>query len=134
MLKIFTKIDVSTIQNAGLGVFTGQKIKKGEVVWEFNESTTLYFDNKEIEHMPKKIKEMFLKHGELKQENRVYYLDDSAFMNHSDDPNIFYSVSFCGDFEKDIKISMIASRDIEIGEELFYDYYCFDEEADFKLK
>ena len=133
MLKIFTKIDKSSIPNAGLGLFTGQKIKKGDIVWEYNQSTTIYFNNEMLTNMPTVLKNLFMKHGELYKNNRIYYLDDSAFMNHSDNPNVIYSLMFQNDFEKDIKINMIAVKDIEIGEELFYNYYSFDEDAKIKL-
>jgi SET domain-containing protein len=58
------------------------------------------------------------------QEIMVYCADLSKHMNHSDSPNLYDTPD---------NLQEIASRDIEVGEELTCNYYLFDLHAADKL-
>jgi SET domain-containing protein len=126
MLQIAYYIKESTIPNAGYGIFTAQDIKKGDIVWKFNKDTMKILTENDIESINnEEIKKMILKHT-YKIKNYYYYdLTDGKFANHSDDPNLIET--------NDINSCSVASRDIKKDEELFSDYFSYDENASMKL-
>ena len=111
MLVIKTKLDKSPIH--GIGLFTIEKIEKGQTISQLNE-----FDIKiKKEDIPPKYIEMFEFYFGVEEEFYQTYFDNMRFMNHSNNPNCI-----------DAKNGMcIAIKDIEIGEELTCDYSFFCE-------
>jgi SET domain-containing protein len=109
MLIIKTKLDKSSIH--GIGLFTLEKIEKGQVIAELSE-----FDIKiKKDDVPQKHIEMFEFYFGVEKDCYQTYFDNMRFMNHSDYPNCI-----------DAKNGMcIAIKDIEIGEELTCDYSFF---------
>jgi len=124
MLQISYYIKESTIPNAGYGIFTGQDIKKGDIVWKFNKDTMKIFTENDIKSLNnEEIKKMILKY--CWKENNLYYFDltDEKFKNHSDNPNIITYDDY----------TSIAARDIKKDEELFDNYFEYDENTKIKL-
>ena len=115
MLLIDTYIDKSSIH--GLGLFAKKAIAKGDVIWEFNEDIDIRISQLHYERLSKSCKKQMDKYTYY--ENGYYCLDgdDARFINHSDNPNIFFP-----DEEKD----GIALRNIKKGEELTCNYQTFE--------
>lgn len=120
MLKIQTYLAESKIQ--GIGLFTSENIPVGQVVWRYDPRTTLSWNlddwEKYKQSMPPIAFESIERFSYLNKGKWLINLDDSRFMNHSDDPNLGY------DQEKDL---CYAKRDIEVGEELTVRYSEFCE-------
>jgi hypothetical protein len=121
MLKYETHIAKSNIH--GLGLFTNVDIKKGSVVWEFNE----VFDKKISDHdkirLPEHIQKFIERHG-FKDVTGWWILDggNDLYVNHHNDPNLIQS-----DEPNPISKSLIASRDIKTGDELTENYLEWDD-------
>jgi len=111
---------------SGKGLFAKGLIKEGEVVWR----DPKYVDCKhwvtieQLNEWPKSRRDWFLNYayqvsddvwtGPLEKEEVEQ--DASVFHNHACDPNTWFVTDFC----------MTARRDIQIGEELTYDYATSD--------
>lgn len=115
MLCIKTKVNKSKI--AGLGLFTDQFIRTGEIVWKFEPKLDRLYSKKDIEKFSQAAKDQFMNYAFLDLHHKRYMLcgDDARFFNHSDTPN-------CDDSQPDITY---AIRDILRGEELTVDYKSF---------
>jgi SET domain-containing protein len=121
MLVVKHKIDISPI--AGLGLFAGEMIPKGTLVWQnFTDSELILAD------------ELFVNLSPYMQDNFKHYgyhdkmtkewklpLDNSRFMNHSDQHNLI----------QDDKGNSLAMKDIRPGEELTCDYRGFVDVKDY---
>lgn len=111
MLIIKTKLDKSSIH--GIGLFTLEKIEKGQIIAKINE-----FDFKIRKNsVPPKYVETFEFYSGVKGDYYQTYFDNMRFMNHSTTPN-------CIDAKNGL---CIAIKDIEEGEELTCDYTFFDD-------
>lgn len=123
MLCINTRLKKSKI--SGIGLFAGEKIKKGTVVWKFNPKIDILLSKKEILTLSNPSKKQFYNYAFLDNYYKKFMLcgDDARFFNHSDKPN-------CNDKLKDITI---AIRDIDKDEELTVDYRTFYGELNGRL-
>ena len=112
----------------GIGVFTLEPIKKGQLIWEFNPVLDIRIPETELDSYPEAAREYIRIHSyvEIVDSRRVMTLctDNSQYVNHSLDPNMI---------ESEDGLSDIAARDIAAGEELTCNYYAFDLAADEKL-
>jgi uncharacterized protein len=128
MLHVKTKIGNSNIH--GLGCFANENIKKGEIVWTFDNRVDIKISESEMRQLPKVAQELFEKYGytNIVDNERLVILcgDNARFMNHSDHPNTSHKQG--SQFDTDI-----AVRDIFAGEELTCNYYSFDLDAENKL-
>lgn len=117
MYIIKTYLDRSAI--AGIGVFAGEDIKKGAVVWELVRGFDQIFTVAQVNAMPPRAQEYIGRYAYL--EKNLYYLDadHGPFTNHADNPNTIVQD----------ECSMIAARDIKAGEEITSDYREFDEHS-----
>jgi SET domain-containing protein len=131
MLLVRTKLMQSTIPGAGLGLFADQFIKKGTAVWRFCPGYDLIVSSDDLLRFSEESRAQFLNYCYFDKVTKHFILcgDDERFVNHSDQPNIVQSSE-----EGEIEGVALAGRDINKGEELFEDYYSFDEDADRKLK
>lgn len=117
MLRVKTKLGVSKIEGAGIGLFADEFIPKDTIIWEYTEGIdqvyTEEFINNCIEPLSSFLKKYCFKFCGL------YYLcvDNARFYNHSNNPNCYSS-----DFMFDQLGYTRALRDIEIGEELTDNY------------
>ncbi len=98
----------------GLGIFACNKIKKNQVLWI--PSNLRKFTVEELEKMSDSEKQFIIKYACALSDGTKYVdYDFALFWNHSCDPN-----SKLLDDNNDIRV---ASRDIEVDEELTYDYH-----------
>ena len=99
----------------GLGVFTTQPIKKGGLVWLYDERFDVSYYRDDIERAPKHFREFLERYTYEHPENPdcvVLDCDEGRFMNHADVPNVDLSNPHRG----------IATGNIAAGEELTCDY------------
>ena len=123
MLIVKTKIGQSHIE--GIGLFADQFIPKGTVTWKFDPRFDLYFDSSEVQKMPDLQKDLIVHFAYLSKKSGkyVYSIDNTRFTNHSTNPNIAEDEKLS---EGDAEICTVATRDIEIGEEMTIDYQAID--------
>ena len=109
----------------GLGCFTEEAIKAGQIVWVFDGRIDVRVRVSELGDFPRPVREFLRRYGyeEIEQGQRTIVLcgDHARYMNHSDQPNLID-----GD-------TNVAARDIRAGEELTCNYYVFDLDAGRKL-
>lgn len=115
MLLIKTTIGPSIIH--GIGLYADQFIPKGTIIWEF----TPGFDHRLTKSKLEKWKEIdpdASKYVYLDKNTSQYILcsDNARFMNHSSTPNSRHM------YLKNEYGQTIATRDIQIGEEIIYHY------------
>lgn len=124
MLTVKTNIKYSDI--GGLGLFAGQNINKGQIVWKNNTDSEMVIKLETFNGMSDYLKSIFYRYGyKMIGENEWRLpLDDSRFMNHSYTPSI--SENENGDY--------IAISNIKTGEEITCNYREFDDGCgDFKF-
>lgn len=127
MLMVSACIKPSPIH--GLGCFTNEKIKKGQVVWVYDPRVDVRIPVSELPSLPEPM-QAFLHmygYGTIYEGQEVIVLcgDHAKHMNHADVPNVVQA--------DESGMTYVAARDIEAGEELTCDYYSFDLEARRKL-
>lgn len=116
MLLVMNYIAPSALE--GLGLFAGEPIEKGRVIWRFEPSFDRLIPRHEYEAAPRHLKEFLDRYAYPHPDDPDLILlecDNGRFMNHSDAPNTDFS-----DFR-----GAVALRDIEAGEELTCDYADF---------
>ncbi len=125
MLRIKTVLKFSPIH--GLGCFSMEPIKKGQLVWTFDSGSDLVFDEHELLLLPEAFREFLKTYGyvplRLDKKETILCADHARHMNHSEDPSLLETPEGHN----------IAARDIAIGEELTCDYREFDKEASEKI-
>ncbi len=98
----------------GLGIFACNKIKKNQVIWI--PSNLRKFTIEELEKISEPEKQFIIKYACSLSDGTKYVDNDFAlFWNHSCEPNTKLLAG-----NNDIRI---AAKDIEIDEELTYDYH-----------
>lgn len=110
------RIDHSKIN--GLGVFTNEKIKKGKVVFKASPVLDIELTKEQFESLEDAEKKEFIHYGYLDKKTNTYKLDfDTAlrFLNFSEDGNIYQDKNHNETY-------LIAKRDIEIDEEITFNY------------
>lgn len=127
MLLVKTVLAQSLID--GFGLFAGQDIPAGTLVWNFDPRVDLSLDAPQIDKLSPAFKEYFDKYAYLDVRLGKYVIcgDDARFVNHSDQPNLVGIYTVGREYGIDIAI-----REIKEGEELTSDYTTFD--ADFSSK
>lgn len=114
----------------GVGCFTAEDIKAGQVVWKLDPLFDVEFDEDILKSSGASVAE-FLKtyaYGQVNGSKKTYILcgDHSRHMNHSENPNLIEAGNG--------NALNVALRDIKAGEELTCDYNSFDTDASLKLK
>lgn len=111
MFHIRTYVDKSAIH--GIGVFAGEDIPDGTLVWEFHPLIDRLITEAEIHTLPLPVQEMVRKHAEFVESEAAFILsgDNDRFMNHSATPNI-----------RDEGERMFSNTTIPKGTELTCDY------------
>lgn len=114
----------------GVGCFTAEDIKAGQIVWKFDPLFDVEFDEDVLTQAEASVAE-FLKtyaYGQLTHSKKTFILcgDHSRHMNHSENPNLVEAGNG--------NALNIAIRDIKAGEELTCNYHAFDTDASVKLK
>ncbi len=130
MLIIPGNIDTSTIH--GLGLFAGEDIPEGSVVWKFNHDFDLRFSRDDFisacSGLNRSALLNILTYAYKRNDFFYYVTDNGRFINHSEnDYNLVFRDDYCE----------LALRNIRKGEELLENYrlnydsddYFFHEEA-----
>lgn len=113
MIIVKTKLDKSLI--SGIGLFADQDILKGDLIWKMTSISVLKISPARYEELSQIEKEFIIEKDYYWLDEDGNYsipIDDSRFVNHSNNPNIIEpDENFC-----------VASRDIKQNEELTIDY------------
>jgi len=119
MIKIKTKLGLST--KKGIGLFADENIPKGSVVGINTDNLSIVrYSEKDWENLKENLTEESFKHikkyAYKNKDDGLYWLnlDNTRFINHSDDPNI----ATIGDND-------VAIKDIKINDEILIDYKTF---------
>lgn len=110
MLRIAAHVGPSPI--AGIGLFAGEAVPAGTVVWRHDPGIDATFDP--ARGIEPRLQALLDEHGWFNEQDGRWYLaaDNMRFMNHAVEPNT------C---ERD-RFTVVAARDIAAGEELTCDY------------
>ena len=121
MLLIKTKLDKSPI--SGIGLYADQFIPKDTVIWKLLPRFDMIFTENEIKQLPEIPLGQFMNYCYHDKFSKKYVLcfDDARFFNHSDIPNTLNTEDGDG--------VVIASRNIQEGEELTTNYYEYEVDA-----
>jgi SET domain-containing protein len=113
MIVVKTKLDRSLI--SGIGLFADQDIIKGDLIWKMTSISSFKINPDQYKELSQIEKDFIIQKDYYWLDNDGNYLipiDDSRFVNHSNDPNIIEpEENYC-----------VASRDIKQNEELTIDY------------
>lgn len=123
MMLVACYVERSKIQ--GNGVFAGQDIPKGTVLWQYIEGIDQYLSPQRIAAFPEAVQQYIRYYAYPHHEEKgAYFLDGDhcRFMNHSETPNT--------DFKTEIERAF-ALRDIRKGEEITCNYREFWPEFEF---
>jgi len=107
MLMVSTYLSPSAIE--GLGVFAGEFIERGRLVWTLHPLFDIFIRKSEIEGLPQHMQDFIVRYAWTSLEKPgVVYLesDHGKFMNHSFTPNTDFSV-----FDKGYALTDIAQGD-----------------------
>ena len=122
MLIVKTYIKQSQIE--GIGLFAGEFIKKGSIIWRFRQGFDMIMSSEVFNTLPQIGKEAIIHNMYFSKDQNVHILmpDDARFFNHSKNPN----TETIPDDEGQIEQMTVASRDIQLDEEITCNYFEFD--------
>jgi hypothetical protein len=111
MILVRTFVRTSSIE--GLGVFAGENICKGAVVWRLERNFDRVYSLEDFGALPEAVRLNLAKYCSWDEIRKFWLMcvDDARFFNHADVPNIH-----------DQNLTSIAARDIVCGEELTCKY------------
>lgn len=115
MLLIPTEVRKSPIH--GVGLFTLKAVPKGQMIWRFVEGLDLTVPQAKIRTLHPTVRAFFKTYASLGKGTYYVDVDNTRFMNHSNNPNVRTGQG---------KSPMFASRDIPKGAELLCNYRVFD--------
>jgi hypothetical protein len=116
MLRVKAYIAPSGIH--GIGLFAGEPIKKGSVVWGFDPPVDQRFTPQEVKEMLPEMKTFLSRYAYSDRGTLVLCGDHARFMNHSPEPT-------CGNDPS--RQYTLALRDIAQGEELTDNYVTMED-------
>ncbi|MCB1085861.1 MAG: SET domain-containing protein [Verrucomicrobiae bacterium] len=119
------RIEIGQSAIHGIGCFAKEPIKKGQMVWRFDEQFDRVLKKEFVNSLPAGAKENLLTYAYVSKTTGDYILssDDTKFTNHSNTPNIS---CFVPDGCTGNELVCFANQDIAIGEEMTNDYRDFD--------
>jgi SET domain-containing protein len=120
MYLIKTYLDKSAIQ--GVGVFAGEDIPKGTVVWRTVEGFDQILEPDHVKKLPAAAQKYIARYAFVYKGKFYLCGDHGQFTNHSENPNT-------GNWPDKDSIEEVALRDIKKGEEITSDYRTFDESS-----
>jgi SET domain-containing protein len=112
MLHIKTELRSSAIE--GYGLFAAERIGAGQVIWRFTPGLDVIFPRDLLKSLLPVMQEFGRRYCSRDGEFLTVYADNARFINHSRDSNTRWD---------DAAGVLVASRDIEAGEEITEDYY-----------
>ena len=123
MLRINTYLDSSTIH--GIGIFAGEDIPQGTLIWEYNPMVDLTYTVDQWETLRRAVAEASftaLQRYSYKEGGRYHLcIDNAQFMNHSD--SRYNVVNTAAN-------TMLACCHIRQGEELLCNYFQYSDVDD----
>lgn len=124
---ILIKISLNRSDIHGIGCFTKEFVKKGQLIWKFDDKFDLVLSKEYVDNLPEGAKDNFLNYAYISKPTGEYVLcsDDSKFFNHDNDPNVSCVIP---EGSKNNDLLCFATRDINEGEELTCNYGDFDAE------
>jgi SET domain-containing protein len=112
MLHVRTELKPSAIE--GNGLFAAEWISEGQVIWSFTPGLDIVFPRALRESLHPVVQDFLNKYCSRDGEYLTVYADNTRFINHSRQSNTRWD---------DEAAVLVASRDIEAGEEITEDYY-----------
>lgn len=123
MLQVETYLDKT--KRGDIGLFATKDISEGTIVCRYDHTFIKQYSNIDLNLMNEIENSFIKKYAYLYDNLWILCLDNSRFMNHSSDSNLYDDNTEHG--------NTIARRDIKAGEELTCDYYSFDAAAEIKI-
>lgn len=127
MLTIKNYLNHSRV--SGIGLFAGEDIPKGRIIWEYFPLIDITYtldEWKELETNLSSSSFLMLQNYSYKEDGKYIVCTDNAqFMNHSSDD---YNVANTDDLK-----SMYACRNIKKGQELLCNYLEYSDEDDYHV-
>jgi SET domain-containing protein len=117
MLLVRTFVGQSTIE--GLGVFSGEFIASGSLLWALDPKFDIFIEVDELKRLPAYMREYIARYGYPHMDRpgvTVLDSDNGKFMNHTEQPNTDFRI-----FDKGF-----ALVDIAEGDEITCNYHEFD--------
>lgn len=113
MLTVKARVKNSLIKNAGVGLFSGEFIGRGEVVWK-KDITDIAVLKEEYEILKAEgLTEWIETYGTEEQDGNWFIdADDFKYINHSKENENILFLDYIG----------VSLRNIDVGEELYCDY------------
>ncbi len=121
MMMVDTELRMSSIH--GIGVFTTEPVKKGQLVWRFDSRIDRVYSEDELESLPERTQRFLRMYLTYYDQAKLWVLcgDHGRHFNHSDEPStISDSIAFGHDY---------AARDLPAGTELTSDYNTICDDA-----
>ncbi len=111
MLLVKNYVSTSAIHN--LGLFLGEDVTRERMIWRFEPDFDVEIPVEMLARLDQECRDVVVHCAEYFDDRKIFRLGNDAdiFMNHSDAPNLV-----------DLGDTMIAARDIAVGEELTCDY------------
>lgn len=127
MIHIAYKLKSSDLH--GVGLFANENIKQGQLVYTASPLLDLNITQEQFASLNQKEKDEILWWGFFDQPSQMWHVDFdvSKFINHS------YNATVTQDQNHD-EAYLIASRDIQSGEELTQNYLEFESEEELKRR
>lgn len=117
MLLVPTHLAPSPIH--GIGVVCESFIPQGSVVWQWHEGVDRRMSPEVVAALPESCQGFLRRFGWVEGGQYFICIDNERFINHSDTPNC--EILADGN-------TAVATRDIQVGEEITQDYRTFDEQ------
>ena len=126
---ILIKYKLNKSKNHGIGLFTDEHLKKGQLVYTASPLLDVNISQEQFDSLNEKEKQEVKYWGFWDEPNRVWHVDFdvSRFINHSFEPTLTQDPN-------QIQAYLVTTRDVEAGEELTQNYLEFETEEDLKRR
>ena len=123
MFKVKTYLGQSSIH--GIGVFLGEPVKKGQLVWQFDKDFDMQITQKHLDALYPVQYDYFSTYcyKSIKTGFYVFCIDDAKYVNHSVTPS---TTGIYPPHCLHVEGADVAARDLAVGEEITSDYLLFD--------
>ena len=118
-MTVSTHLGPSGTSSAGTGVFAGEDVEEGDVVFSWDPQVDSEYSEENLRGLPPDELEEFQELASWDGEVWSLAGDNGAYFNHSDDPNV---VAVPQPGVRPARWKRVASRRIQAGEEMTMDY------------
>jgi uncharacterized protein len=128
MLLCKAEVKPSSVQ--GLGLFATELIPKGTKIWQFSPGLDLEVEPVDFAQLHQKEQQYITSYGFLSKKTGKYHLsfDNVKFINHAQEANVASDQS-----SNEVEYPLVATTDIQLGEEVLQDYGDFEADHRFTL-